>query len=217
MLVCPPAPIRFLMYVTCLLDHGVAYIRPCQVKCHCDPSPPHRLVAVAFCLLQSAHWLPTVRCSISSVPLTCAVQVWTAHVHTKRLLFAAIAQQRNGEVQLADDECGNALACLQVPTPPALSCAPGPASPRRALPYLVLDVPAFPLRGPSYSIYIYMKSFCGAEESHCGRQACARTHVSEIRPCNEGSYRLTACEHGDVVFFPQGLCQRKTLYTAYSM
>lgn len=40
-------------------------------------------------------------------------QVWTAHVHTKRLLFAAIAQQGNGEVQMADDECGNALACLQ--------------------------------------------------------------------------------------------------------
>lgn len=40
--------------------------------------------------------------------------MWAAHVHTKRLLFAAIAQQRNGEVQLADDECGQALACLQV-------------------------------------------------------------------------------------------------------
>ena len=42
------------------------------------------------------------------------MQVWTAHVHTKRLLFGALAQQRNGEVQLADDECGKALACLQV-------------------------------------------------------------------------------------------------------
>lgn len=42
------------------------------------------------------------------------VQVWAAHVHTKRALFAAIAQQHNAAVQMADDECGNALACLQV-------------------------------------------------------------------------------------------------------
>ncbi|DBB07003.1 TPA: Rhophilin, Rho GTPase binding protein [Trebouxia sp. C0004] len=41
-------------------------------------------------------------------------QVWTAHVHVKRNLFAAVAQQRNAEVQMADDECGNALACLQL-------------------------------------------------------------------------------------------------------
>lgn len=41
-------------------------------------------------------------------------QVWTAHVHTKRALFAAISQQHNAAVQMADDECGNALACLQV-------------------------------------------------------------------------------------------------------
>ncbi|KAL3151227.1 hypothetical protein ABBQ38_013068 [Trebouxia sp. C0009 RCD-2024] len=40
-------------------------------------------------------------------------QVWTAHVHTKRALFAAIAQQHNAAVQMADDECGKALACLQ--------------------------------------------------------------------------------------------------------
>lgn len=42
------------------------------------------------------------------------MQVWAAHVHTKRALFAAIAQQHNAAVQMADDECGNALACLQV-------------------------------------------------------------------------------------------------------
>ena len=45
------------------------------------------------------------------------MQVWTAHVHVKRNLFAAVAQQRNAEVQMADDECGNALACLQVRHP----------------------------------------------------------------------------------------------------
>ncbi|KAL0020564.1 hypothetical protein WJX77_003609 [Trebouxia sp. C0004] len=44
-------------------------------------------------------------------------QVWTAHVHVKRNLFAAVAQQRNAEVQMADDECGNALACLQPALP----------------------------------------------------------------------------------------------------
>ena len=35
-------------------------------------------------------------------------------MHTKSALFAAIAQQHNAAVQMADDECGNALACLQV-------------------------------------------------------------------------------------------------------
>lgn len=44
------------------------------------------------------------------------MQVWAAHVHTKRALFAAISQQHNAAVQMADDECGNALACLQVCT-----------------------------------------------------------------------------------------------------
>ena len=81
--------------------------------------------------------------------LACAMQVWTAHVHTKRLLFAAIAQQRNGEVQMADDECGNALACLQVqqllphcalPFP----CLPGPALPGPPLPRFHLPCPPLP-------------------------------------------------------------------------
>lgn len=61
------------------------------------------------------------------------MQVWTAHVHTKRLLFAAIAQQRNGEVQMADDECGNALACLQVQQPSPDRALPGPSVPCPAL------------------------------------------------------------------------------------
>lgn len=58
--------------------------------------------------------------NIDMAPVTAAeicqwgLQVWTAHMHVKRNLFAAVAQQRNAEVQMADDECGNALACLQV-------------------------------------------------------------------------------------------------------
>jgi len=73
-----------------------------------------------------------------------AMQVWTAHVHTKRLLFAAIAQQRNGEVQMADDECGNALACLQVQWPLPHCALPYPCLPGPALPFTPLPGPPRP-------------------------------------------------------------------------
>lgn len=76
--------------------------------------------------------------------LVYALQVWTAHVHTKRLLFAAIAQQRNGEVQMADDECGNALACLQVQKPLPLYALPFPGLPGPALLCPALPCPALP-------------------------------------------------------------------------
>ena len=74
------------------------------------------------------------------------MQVWTAHVHTKRLLFAAIAQQRNGEVQMADDECGNALACLQVQQPLPHFALPFPCHPSLCcpLPSLALLCPVLP-------------------------------------------------------------------------
>ena len=54
------------------------------------------------------------------------------------MLFAAIAQQHNGEVQMADDECGNALACLQVDIPClSLLCL--------SLPFIGLPFDALPL------------------------------------------------------------------------
>ena len=86
--------------------------------------PARRSLAALSPCLPHTHWLETRtpgHCRSTKSILEwhhgCAeLQVWSAHVHTKRALFAGIAQQHNAAVQMADDECGNALACLQVCT-----------------------------------------------------------------------------------------------------
>ena len=42
------------------------------------------------------------------------MQVWSAHITVKQLQFAAVALQREAEARLANDKCGEAIACLRV-------------------------------------------------------------------------------------------------------